>query len=77
MTDDELELHVTDLGRLIEKAFAEGDREAAVAWSAARTSAINARSPAQIEAMESERGLGPCGFVVQGEEDRAAVEARG
>lgn len=75
MTDAELEQHITDLGRLIEKAMAEGDRAAAVAWSNARTAAINARSPEQIEAMESRLGLGPCQFTVMAEAQRARMGA--
>lgn len=75
MTDPELELHIADLGRLIVKAYAEGDRAAAVAWSNARTAAIMARSPAQVARMEEERGLGPCQFTVMGEAARAELEA--
>lgn len=77
MTDAELEQHITDLGRLILKAMADGDRAAAVAWSSARTAAIMARSPAQVARMEEERGLGPsCYFHDQGEADRAAAGVR-
>lgn len=76
MTDAELEQHITDLGRLIEKAYAEGDRAAAVAWSNARTAAVMARSPAQVARMEEERGLAPCQFTVMGEAARAELEAR-
>jgi hypothetical protein len=75
MTDPELEQHITDLGLLIKKAYAEGDRAAARAWAAARAEAIAARSPEQIEAMETERGLGPCQFTVMAEADRAAAGA--
>jgi len=74
VTDHELERHISDLGRLIEKAYAEGDRAAAVAWSKARTEAIKARSPQQIAAMEAELGLGECQFTVQGEADRKKLE---
>lgn len=42
---------------LIEKAYAEGDRAAAVRWSNERTEAIKARSPAQVARMEQEKGL--------------------
>jgi len=77
VTDVELEQHICDLGRLIEKSYADGDRAAAVAWAKARAEAIKARSPGQIAAMEAERGLGPCQFTVMGEEARAALEARG
>lgn len=74
MTDAELESHITDLGLLIQKAYAEGDRAAAVAWSNARTDAIKARSPQQVARMEDERGLGPsCYFHDRGEADRAAA----
>lgn len=76
MTDAELEQHITDLGRLILKAMADGDRAAAVAWSSARTAAIMARSPAQVARMEEERGLGPCQFTVMGEADRVAAGGR-
>ena len=31
--DDELEFHIEDLGRLVEKAMADGDRAAAVKWN--------------------------------------------
>lgn len=76
MTDAELECHIADLGRLVLKAYADGDRAAAVAWSSARTAAIMARSPAQVARMEEERGLGPCQFTVMGEAARAELEAR-
>jgi len=71
MTDPELEQHIADLGRLIEKAFAEGDRAGALAWAAARVSAINARSPEQVRRMEEALGLAPCYFHERGEADRA------
>lgn len=73
MTDPELELHIASLAVLIEKAFAEGDRASAVAWATDRTEAIKARSPAQVEAMETRLGLGPCQFVVMADEARAAA----
>lgn len=73
MNDAELEQHIADLGRLIEKAYAEGDRAAALAWNDARTAAIMARSPEQVARMEEERGLGPCQFTVMGEQARAAA----
>lgn len=43
MTSVELEQHISDLGRLIEKAYAEGDRASAVAWAAARAEAEQGR----------------------------------
>lgn len=77
MNDAELEQHITDLGLLIQKAYAEGDRAAAVAWAAARAEAIKARSPQQVARMEEERGLGPsCYFHDTGEAHRAAAGAR-
>lgn len=75
MTDAELELHITDLGRLIQKAMAEGDRAAAVAWNKAMTAAINGRSQAQIDRMEADRGLAPCYFHEAGTAARAQMEA--
>lgn len=71
MTDAELEQHICDLGRLIEKAYAEGDRAGAIAWSDARTAAINARSPEQVAAMEEDY-FGACG-----DRDRLQVLAQG
>lgn len=56
-SDDELEHHITDLGRLIERAMADGDRASAVRWSNERTEAIKSRSPAQVARMEQEKGL--------------------
>lgn len=77
MTDAELESHITDLGLLIEKAYADGDRAAARAWAAARADAIAARSPEQVARMEEERGLGPsCYFHDQAEADRTRMGAR-
>ena len=75
MTDAELEQHIADLGRLIEKAYAEGDRASAVAWNEARTAAHKARSQAQIERMEAEQGLAPCYFHESGRQARAQMEA--
>lgn len=71
MNDFELEQHISDLGRLIEKAYAEGDRASAVAWSDARTAAINARSPDQVARMEEDY-FGACG-----DRDRLHVLAQG
>lgn len=68
MTDVELELHISSLAILIEKAMAEGDTASARAWAAARVDAIKARSPEWIQARESELGLGPCQFTVMAEE---------
>lgn len=75
MTDHELELHIADLGRLIQRAFAEGDRAGARAWAKARADAIAARSPEQVQRMEREHGLEPCYFVTQGDAARAGLGA--
>lgn len=78
MTDAELEQHITDLGRLVEKAHAEGDRAAAQAYAARRAEAIRGRSPEQVERMERALGLSePCYFVTQGDAARAALEQAG
>ena len=74
MTSVELEQHIADLGRLIEKAYAEGDRASAVAWAAARVEAIKARSPEQVQAMETRLGLAPCQFTVMAEEAAAGAQ---
>lgn len=75
MTNAELELHIADLGRLMEKAYAEGDTATARAWMDARTEAIKSRTPEQVAALETRLGLAPCQFTVMGEEARAAAEA--
>lgn len=78
MTDHELELHIHDLGRLVEKAYAEGDRAAAQAYAARRAEAISSRSPGQVERMERALGLAePCYFVTQGDAARAGLEQAG
>lgn len=75
MTDAELELHIADLGRLIERAYTDGDRAAAQAWQQARVDAHKARSQAQIDRMEAEQGLAPCYFHDAGQQARAQMEA--
>ena len=77
MTDAEFELHIADLGRLIEKAYAEGDRASAVAWAKAMAEAKNCLSAEWVQARETALGLGPCQFVVAGDAARAALESRG
>lgn len=77
MTDAEILQHVADLGRLIERAHAEGDIAAARAWAAAMADAKKGMSPEWIAAREAELGLGPsCYFHDQGEADRAAAGVR-
>lgn len=75
MTHAELELHIADLGRLMEKAYAEGDTAMARSWMEARTAAIKSRTPEQVAALETRLGLAPCQFTVMGEQARAAAGA--
>ena len=64
-----------DCGQHMLRAYAEGNRLAAEQWLALQNEAIASRSPAQIQARETELGLGPCQFTVIGEADRASMEA--
>lgn len=76
MTDSELELHISSLAVLIEKAMAEGDTAMARSWMEARTAAIKSRTPPeQVAALETRLGLAPCQFTVMGEQARAAAGA--
>lgn len=47
LSDDELEAHIRDLGRLSEEAYAQGDPHGARLWSARMVKAICQRSPAK------------------------------
>jgi uncharacterized protein (DUF2384 family) len=67
MTDQEREAHIKDCGRLMQKAYAEGNREEARQWMQAQAEAIRGRSPAQIARMEG------CYFLARGEADRMAM----
>jgi hypothetical protein len=72
MNEAEIDLHIREFGRLIEKAVAEGDRPAAVAWQAAMYEAIRSRTPehkARLEAEIMERIENPanCFFAASGE----------
>lgn len=75
MTDSELELHISSLAVLIEKAMAEGDTAMARSWMEARTAAIKSRTPEQVARMEADRGLAPCYFHESGQQARAQMEA--
>lgn len=66
MTDAEREAHITDCGRLMKKAYDEGDMELARHFLALETDAIRARTPRQVARMEG------CYFAQQGDLARAA-----
>lgn len=73
MNDAELEQHIADPGRLVVKAYAEGDTATARAWMEARTEAIKSRTPEQVAALETRLGLAPCQFTVMAEAQRAGA----
>ncbi len=56
-SDEELEFHIAELGQMVERAMADGDRAAAVRWSNERTQAIKSRSAGYVKQLEQERGL--------------------
>lgn len=45
MTEQELDQHIRDMGRLSEKAMRDGDQAGARIWSDRMTAAIHSRSP--------------------------------
>lgn len=53
MTEDELDQHIKDCGKLIQKAIDDGDRAAAVDWQDAMYRAIRLRTPAHKARLES------------------------
>lgn len=64
LTDDEVEKHITDLGRLMLSAYSRyeqsgclGDRGEADRYRLLQAQAIRSRTPARVAAMEVERGL--------------------
>lgn len=59
LTDGELEQHIQDCGRLLQKAHAEGDAAAAREWAARQAEAIAQRSAEYVALLEKERGLDP------------------
>lgn len=67
MTDAEREAHILDCGRLLKKAYDEGDFELARHFLALEMDAVRARTPRQIARMEG------CYFAQQG--DLARTEA--
>lgn len=76
MTDDELEAHIRDCGRLMEEAYAHGNPEAAHGWLQAMNQAIAMRSSEQVARMEQAAGLAPCFFAEQGDKDRILLLER-
>ena len=65
MTDAEREAHIVDCGRLMQKAYGEGDPAAARRWLELQNEAIRARTPRQVARMEG------CYFAQQGDLARA------
>ena len=57
MTPQELELHIQDLGRLMVKAYADGQFAQAREWLRLQTEAIKSRPAFSVKLMEIERGL--------------------
>lgn len=70
MTDAEREAHIVDCGRLMQKAYEEGDPAAARRWLELQNEAIRARTPRQVARMEG------CYFAQQGDLTRAAALRR-
>jgi hypothetical protein len=64
-TDAEREAHIADCGRLMQKAYSEGDPAAARRWLEMQNEAIRARTPRQVARMEG------CYFAQQGDLARA------
>ena len=74
MTDEELELHISDCARLMERAVYEGNRAEAEQFRRDMYEAIKSRSPAQVAKLEAKRGLSPgCYFLEAGEADALAL----
>ena len=67
MTDAEREAHIKDCGRLMQKAYSEGNRQEAEQWMQAQKEAIKGRSAAQVARMEG------CYFCARGEADQTAA----
>lgn len=70
MTDAEREAHIADCGRLMQKAYGEGDHAGARRWLELQAEAIRARTPRQVARMEG------CYFAQQGDLVRAAALRR-
>lgn len=79
LTAIEVDLHIQDLGRLAEKALADGDPTGARLWADRMYAAIAARTPQHQAAMEAEilRQIddGAGYFAAQGELDRRRLVA--
>ncbi|MDN8617837.1 hypothetical protein [Variovorax ginsengisoli] len=54
LTDDELEAHIVDCGRLFLKAHGEGDMALARHWLAEEVKAVKSRSPAAVARLEDD-----------------------
>ena len=76
MTDEELELHISDCARLMERAVYEGNRAEAEQFRRDMYEAINSRSPAQVAKLEAERGFlrGGCYFLEAAEADALGLK---
>lgn len=70
MTDAEREAHIVDCGRLMKKAYDEGDFDLARHFLALEMEAVRARTPRQIARMEG------CYFAQQGDLARAEALRR-
>ena len=55
--DEKRELHIKHCGDMMEANYAQGNREAAMAWLQAQNEAIKGRSAAQVANLEKSRGL--------------------
>lgn len=71
MTDSEREAHIADCGRLMKKAYDEGDHAGARRWLELQNEAIRARTPRQVARMEG------CYFAQQGDLARQRSLQRG
>ena len=76
LTDSELEAHIGDCARLMEKAVYEGNRVEAEQFRRDMYEAINSLSPAQVAKLEAERGLllGGCYFLEAAEADALGLK---
>lgn len=74
VSDEELEAHIRDCGRLMVDAFEAGNRQEALDWLQAQNLAVKARRPEYVAQLERERGLLPAEtFVDLAEQDLALV----
>jgi hypothetical protein len=68
MTDQEREAHIKDCGRMMQKAYEQGNRQEADQWLQAQTEAVKGRSGVQVALMEG------CYFDAQGAAAHAELE---